>query len=75
MQDLPELPPPDFAAPTIYEYTAEQMQAYARQAVLMERAAGWRACAGCPAENDCRMHGCGEARGLWKIETAAIRGS
>lgn len=32
---------------------------------------GWRACAGCSTPNDCRMHGCGVTRGLWKPTPSA----
>jgi hypothetical protein len=31
---------------------------------------GWSACAGCSTPNDCRMHGCGVTRGLWKAAPA-----
>jgi hypothetical protein len=27
---------------------------------------GWRGCTGCTVLNDCRKHGCGVTRGLWK---------
>lgn len=27
---------------------------------------GWQSCIGCPTPNDCRKHGCGVTRGLWR---------